>query len=46
MQQQKALTGVSVVLYQPRPGNVPKISRSILNETFMALGNGDADDKS
>ena len=34
------------VLYQPRPGNVPKISRSILNETFMALGNGDADDES
>ena len=34
------------VLYQPRPGNVPKISRPILNETFMALGNGDADDES
>ena len=34
------------VLYQPRPGNVPKISRSILDETFMALGNGDADDES
>ena len=32
------------LLYQPRPGNVPKISRSLLDETFMALDNGDADD--
>ena len=31
------------LLYQPRSGNVPKISRSLLDETFMALGNGDAD---
>ena len=32
------------LLYQPRQGNVPKISRSLLDETFMALGNGDGDD--
>ena len=34
------------LLYQPRSGTVPKISRSLLDETFMALGNGDADDES
>ena len=32
------------ILYAPRPGNVPRISRSLLDETFMALDNGDADD--
>ena len=32
------------LLYQPRSGTVPKISRSLLDETFMALGDGDADD--
>ena len=33
------------LLYRPatRPGQVPKISRSLLDETFMALGSGDAD---
>ena len=33
------------LLYRPatRPGQVPKISRLLLDETFMALGNGDAD---
>ena len=34
------------ILYAPREGNVPKISRSLLDETFMALGNGDGDDES
>ena len=34
------------LLYAPREGNVPKISRSLLDETFMALGNGDGDDES
>ena len=32
------------LLFAPREGNVPKISRSLLDETFMALGNGDGDD--
>ena len=32
------------LLYAPREGNVPRISRSLLDETFMALGNGDGDD--
>lgn len=32
------------ILYAPREGNVPRISRSLLDETFMALGDGDADD--
>ena len=32
------------LLYAPREGNVPKISRSLRDETFMALGDGDADD--
>ena len=31
------------LLYQPRSGNVPRISRSLLDETFMALGDGDGD---
>ena len=34
------------LLSQPRSGNVPRISRSLLDETFMALGNGDGDDES
>ena len=39
------------LLYTPRPGNVPKISRSLLDDGMVGvgefgttLGNGDADD--
>ena len=34
------------LLYQPRSGNVPRISRSLLDETFMTIGDGDPDDDS
>ena len=31
-------------LYQPRPGTVPRISRALVDEGFLVIGNGDADD--
>ena len=34
------------VLYQPRQGNVPRISRALLDEGFLVIDNGDADDES
>ena len=34
------------VLYQPRPGNVPRISRALIDEGFLVIDNGDADDES
>ena len=34
------------LLYQPRPGTVPRISRALVDEGFLVIGNGDADDES
>ena len=32
------------VLYQPRTGNVPRISRALIDEGFLVIDDGDADD--
>ena len=32
------------LLYKPRPGNVPRISRALVDEGFLVIGDGDADD--
>ena len=34
------------LLYQPRPGNVPRISRALVDEGFLVIGNGDSDGES
>ena len=32
------------LLFAPRPGNVPRISRALIDEGFLVIGNGDGDD--
>ena len=34
------------LLYQPRPGTVPRISRALVDEGFLVIGNGDSDGES
>ena len=34
------------LLFAPRPGNVPRISRALIDEGFLVIGNGDGDDES
>ena len=33
------------ILYMPRPGGVPRISRALLTEGYMTIGDGDPDDE-
>ena len=34
------------LLYQPRPGTVPRISRALIDEGFLMIGDGDSDGES
>ena len=34
------------LLFAPRPGNVPRISRALIDEGFLVIGNGDSDGES
>ena len=34
------------LLFAPRPGNVPRISRALVDEGFLVIGNGDSDGES